>query len=147
MQLSNAVQGVRVSNAVAAGQTTITPGSGVDHSNAEGVLYQIAFGAITAGAVVTIKLQQSDDNGVTDDFSDVQGSLITVPDTASNKVFYLDGYKATKKFTKPIISRATQNAALDSIVALRYGLRNQPSVAHSTEGGRLALSGAIEGTP
>jgi len=140
------VKVVRHSNAVSAGTSTITPSGSIDLANADGVQFLVAFGTITGSAVTSIKLQQSSDNGSTDDFSDIAGSSISVPDTASNKVFVVDHFKPTKRYVKVIVSRGTQNAVLDGIFAVVYGTRNQPITADSTVGGTKQLSGAIEGT-
>jgi len=145
-QLSNSAKVIRHSNAVAAGTSTITPSGSIDLANAEGVMFLVAFGTITGSAVTSIKLQQSDDNGVADGFSDIVGTSLTVPDTASNKIFVVDHYKPTKRYVKVIVSRATQNAVLDGITAVVYGTRNQPITADSTVGGSEQHSGAIEGT-
>ena len=77
----------RVSNAVAAGTTDINSSS-VDMTAHDGVLFVVAFGAITATAVTSIKAQQSSDDGVADAWSDLAGTAVTVADTDDNKLAY-----------------------------------------------------------
>lgn len=123
----------RVSNAVAAGQTTITS-SAVDMSGFEGCCFQILFGTITTAGVQSIKIQQSSDDGSSDAYSDLEGTSITVADDQDNLVFLAEVSKPLKRYLKCIISRATQNSVVDGIVAIKYGPRTQPVVQGATVG-------------
>lgn len=147
MQLSKETKLTRHSPAVAAGTSLITPSGSIDMAGYEGCLFVASFGAITAGAVTSIKLQQSSDNGVADGFSDVAGSSVSVPDDGDNKVFYLDAYKPTKRYLKLLVVRGTQNAVLDSIMAIQYGPRTLPTTHDpaTVGGGELHIS-PTEGT-
>lgn len=147
MNLSKMTKITRHSVAVAAGSTAITPSGAIDMANFEGVMFMASFGAITAGAVTSIKIQQSDDDGASDAYSDLEGTSITVADDADDKVFYVDVFKPEKRYVKMIVSRATQNAVLDSILAMQYGPRKLPTIHDSTTvgGGEFHASPA-EGT-
>lgn len=137
----------RHSNAVAAGTTDITPSNGVDMAGFDGVLFVVAFGAITAGAVTSIKAQQSSDDGSSDTFADIAGTAVTVGDGDDDKVFYLDIVRPTERYVRIVVDRGTQNAVLDSIVATQYRARSKPTTHDSTTvGGGEVHIGAAEGT-
>lgn len=147
MNLSKEVKLLRHSNAVAAGTSDITPSAGVDTKEFEGCMFVVEFGEITADAVTSIKVQQSDDNGVADAYSDLAGTAVAVADSADNKVFYVDIYRPRKRYLKLIVDRATQNAVLDSILALLYGPRKLPTTHDSaTVGGGETHASPDEGT-
>jgi hypothetical protein len=146
MNLSKNVSGYRASNAVAAGTSTIN-GTAIDMQNYNGVMFLIAFGAITSGAVTSIKAQggaASDGS----DATDLAGTAITVADTDDNKVFLLDVYLPGYRYVRPVVLRATQNAVVDSITAIRYDGRNRPTAHDGTTFGtaKLVVSPAA-GTP
>jgi hypothetical protein len=130
-------------NTVAAGQTSLTSDA-IDMLLYECALIQIVFGTITGGAVTSIKLQHSDDNSA---WNDVKGSNITVADTSSNKVFEYDVFRPLKRYLRTVISRATQNSAIDGeYVMLFRGMQLAP-----TQGATIVstskLNGTATGTP
>ncbi len=135
---------VRVSNAVAAG-TSAANGTAVDMSGYEGVIFLVAFGAIVSGAVTSVKAQQGAASDGSDG-ADLEGSGVTVADTDDNKIVALDIYRPRQslgKYVRPVVSRATQNATIDSITAILYNGRNKPVALDST---LVALSKSI-GSP
>lgn len=133
MNLSNAAKATRVSNAVAAGQTAVNS-TGVDMKGFEAVQFVVAFGAITAGAVTSVKLQGSHD-GSTWTSSDLTGTGQTVADDADNKLFILDMAKPRYRYVRCVVSRATQNSVVDSIVAYQYQADKEPVAQDATVGG------------
>lgn len=116
---------VRVSNAQAAGVGAVN-GTAVDMQGYDGVLFLVAFGAIVAGAVTSVKAQQG---AVSDgsDAADLAGTGITVADDQDNKIAALDVYRPTGRYVRPVVSRATQNATIDSITAILYNGRSKPT--------------------
>lgn len=109
----------------AAGQTTITS-SAVNMAGFDGVCFVVPIGPITSGAVTSMKLQQSSDDGSSDNYSDVLGTSVTIADDDDNKLKYLDCYRPTKQYLKLVISRATQDATIGSVVAIQYDARTLP---------------------
>lgn len=118
----------RVSNAVAAGTSEIDSSS-VDMSNAEGVVFAVHFGTITAGAATSIKVQGSTDNS---SFTDLEGTSITIADTDDNKIALTEVVNPQYRYLRCVVLRATQNAVVDSISALKHGLRHKPATQPST---------------
>lgn len=146
MNLSKSISLARLSNAVAAGTTAITPTAGLDMEGYEGVLFIVPMGAITTGAVTDVKVQQSSDDGATDAYSDLAGSAFNVADSDDNQLVYIDVFRPQKRYVKPVVDRATQNAVVDGIIAIRYGARRLPAEMDTTVAGGLLLISPAEGT-
>lgn len=127
----------------AAGTSAIT-GSVLDLSQAEGALILVRFGAITSGAVTSIKFQHGDASDLSD-AADVTGTSQTIADTDDEKIFYIDISKPTKRYGRLYVSRATQNAVVSSAVAVIYGERSQPVTQPSGVSGE-AFASAVSGT-
>lgn len=121
----------RVLNAVAAGQTEQTS-SAIDMAGFEGCKIYAAFGAITTGSVVTVKLQQSSDDGSADAYSDLEGTSSAVADDRDNDLVVIDINRPTKRYLKVVIGRTTQNAVIDGVLAVQYGPRVMPTTDDST---------------
>lgn len=136
------IEQIATVTAGAAAQTAITS-SAVDTAGYEGVLFLVGFGAITAGGAQSIKVQQSSDDGGSDDYSDIEGTNQTVADDADNTSFRVDIHRPTKRYLKLIVSRATQNSTVGAIYALKYGARNRPVASQLTG---EAFTAPIEGT-
>lgn len=139
---------VRHSNAVAAGTTDIEPTNGIDTANFDGVMFIVAFGTITAGAVTVVKAQQSTAvDGTGDAFADITGSAISVADDDDNQVVLLDIQNPTNRYVRCVVDRGTQNAVVDGIVAVLYGGANKPTTHDATTvvGAEVHVS-AAEGT-
>jgi hypothetical protein len=134
------------SAAVAAGATDIVPPAGVDCTGFGGVTFVVAFGAIVTGAATTIKAQSSSDDGAVDTYDDIKGSMITVPDTADGKLFLLDITEPDEKFVKCIVGRATQNATVNSIIAILHTAKVRPVSQDSNVGATLSLISQPKGT-
>lgn len=91
-----------------------------------GVTFLVMFGAITATAVTTIKVQQSSDDAGADDYSDIEGTEQSVADDDDGKVFYVDVLNPDKRYLELVVTRATANAVIDGVIALQYGARRNP---------------------
>lgn len=126
--ISNQIKTTRVMNAVAAG-TTDQNSSSVDMSNFEGVRFIAAFGAITAGAVTSVKVAQSADDT---NWDDLLGSAVTVADDDDNQVVVIDVWRPIDRYIRCTIDRGTQNAVIDGVIAEQYGARVLPTTDDST---------------
>ena len=148
MNLSETTKLVRHSAAVAAGATTITPSAGVDMKGFDSCLFVAAFGAIVAGAATSIEVHQSSDDGVTDGYSSLAGSKVTVADDQDGKLAYVDVVQPLKRYVMLVVNRATQNATLDGIVAILSGPKSVPTThdAASVVAGSKTLPSPAEGT-
>ncbi len=114
-----------------AGSSAVTSDA-IDMAGFEGVKLYIGFGAIVSGAVTSVKVQQSSDDGSSDAYSDLEDSSVTVADDDDNKVVVIDIFRPRKRYLKVVTSRATQNATVDFLVAVQYGARKEPTSDDST---------------
>lgn len=129
MNRANSEKTVRALNGVAAG-TTAQTSSAIDTQGYEGVKLYSLFGAITSGAATSVKVQQCDTSGGT--YADLEGTSVTVADDDDNQVVVHDIYRPRERFLKVVISRATQNAVIDGVVAVLYGAAKQPTTDDAT---------------
>lgn len=138
--LSEGVKVVRHSSSVAAGTTDVEPSNGVDTQGFAGVMFVIAFGAIVAGAVTSIKAQQSTEvDGSSDTFADIAGTAQTVADDDDEKVFIIDIRNPAERYVRAVVDRGTQNAEVDSITAFLYGADELPTTHDATTVGGSEL--------
>ena len=146
MNFAKMSSAIRVSNAVAAGTTTVNSGE-IDMQNFESCLIIFAFGAITAGAATSVKAQQSSDDAVGDAYADLEGTNITVADDDDNQFAVLEITNPRERYVRGVISRATQNAVVDGIFVLRFGAKKLPAVDDSaTVVASLTVVSPDEGT-
>lgn len=114
------VKVVKISDPVAAGTTAVTSDA-IDMAGYEGAIVLGAFG--TAAANNVCKLQQSSDNGVADDYSDLEGSL-TAPG-ASDEDFAISVVRPTKRYLKAVAARGT-STTLENMWAILFGPKAKP---------------------
>jgi len=133
------------SAAVAAGQTDITPSTPISMNDGahEGCLFYVLFGAITAGGVQSVEIHSSATSGGTYAI-DAAGSAVVVADTDDNKIVVCEIYRPTNPFLKCIVKRATQDSAINGILAIQYGGRRPNQTPGSTIAGRSASLGGTE---
>ncbi len=133
----------RVSNAVAAGTSAINS-TGVDMTGYDGVTFLVGFGAITSAAVTSFNAAQGDTLGGA--YVDLTGTAQSVADDDDNQIWALTIHRPGDRFVRCEVARATQNAVLDFIVAVRY--RGDHPVTHdaTTVGGTELHISPIEGT-
>jgi hypothetical protein len=132
MNLSKAAKLTRVSAAVAAG-TTDVESTAVDMKGFDGVQFTVLFGAITASAVTSVKLQGSHDGSTwTGVNGDLLGSGQAVADDADGKAFILDLYRSQFRYVRCVVDRGTQNAVVDGIIAQQYNADKEPVTHDAT---------------
>lgn len=130
MNLAPNISISRVMDAQAAGATNVNSAV-VDMQGYDGVMFLAAFGAIVSGAVTSIKAQQGQASNLSD-AADLAGTSITVADTDDNKVAVLDIYRPQERYVRVAVLRATQNATVDGVIAIRYKGRKAPAVLDAT---------------
>jgi len=135
---------VRHSNTVAAGVSTITPGTAIDMQNFESVLFIAEFGAIVAGGVTSIEAHQSAASG--SGFTALLGTLVSITDAQDNKVLALEVVKPRERYVKCVVNRATQNATLEGITAILTGPKKLPTTQDATVAASEAHTSPAEGT-
>lgn len=116
---------VKALNLSAAGTSTLTS-SAIDTLGYEGCVFVLQTGGITAGAVTSLKLQQSSDDAGSDDYSDILGSSQAIADDDDNELFVVPVHRPGKRYLKLVVSRATQNAEIGGVTAILYGPERKP---------------------
>lgn len=145
----NLSKNVKITQAItptngAAGTTDIN-GVTLDMQGYDGVLMIFTMGAITGGAVTSIKAQQGAASNLSD-AADLAGTGQTIADTDDEKVFYIDLYRPAKRYVRGVVDRGTQNAVVASATYIQYKGKKCPVAAHGTNvSGELHISPA-EGT-
>ncbi len=126
MNSANGEKTIRVMNGVVAG-TSAQTSSAIDTAGFDGVKIYSLFGAITSGAATSVKVQQSSDDASADAYADLLGTSVTVADDDDNQVVVHDIYRPRERYLKVVISRATQNAVIDGVVAVLYNASKEPT--------------------
>jgi len=123
--------------------TTAINGTAIDSANAEGVLFVVRMGAITSGAVTSVKAQHSDVSG--SGYEDIADTNQAIADTADDSLVCIDLRRPAKRYVRIVVSRATQNAVVADATAMVYGARSQP-VTQPAGTALEAFSDAASGT-
>ena len=127
MNLSRFGKVTRVSNAAAAATTDVTSSS-VDMQGFDSVTFYVAMGAIVSGAATSIHAEQSADDS---SFADLAGTNITIADDDDNQVAILEIEQPSDRYLRVVVDRATQNATVDSIIAVQTKANKEP-VTHDS---------------
>lgn len=126
---------IRVSNAVAAGTSTVDSDP-VDATGAESVEFLVCWGAIVSGGVQSVKAQQGQVANMSD-AADLANTAQAVADTDDNKVTRMEVIRPQEKYLRARVLRATQNSAIDAIIAILRFPKVRPIVQDAT----------VQGTP
>lgn len=135
----------RCLNAVAAG-TSEQAGASVDMSDFEAVTFVAAFGAITASATTGMKVQQSDDDGGADDWTDLEGSAQAITPTDDDKIVAVEVVRPLKRYLRPVVTRGVANAVIDGVIALQTHPRKPPVAQSASVAGSKVMVSPAEGT-
>jgi hypothetical protein len=128
-----------------AGTTDLTT-EGVDTLGYENVVFKVAFGAITSGAVTSVKLQQSSDDAATDAYSDIAGSAQTVADDDDNQIVMIEVHRPLKRYLCAVVDRGTQNAVVDYMEAILFNGAQVPITADTLVCSQEVLISPAEGS-
>jgi hypothetical protein len=127
---------IRHSNAVADGQTAITPTASIDMQGYERCTFVVAWGAIAPTGVQSIEVHQSSaSDGSGDAFTALLGSKVVVTDADDNKLTTVEIYRPRERYLKCVVNRGTADSAIDGIVALL-----------SNKGGRFVTDATVSGS-
>ena len=125
MNISQGMKIERHSNAVAVGTSTITPTNGINRAGFGTCLFAVLWGSITDAP--SIKVQQSDDDGDADAYSDLLGSSVAVLATDDDKITWVEVSNSSKKWLKLIVTRGgATGSVVDGIVALLTDYYREP---------------------
>ena len=147
--MGNLIEQVKISQVItptngAAGTSDINS-SILDMSGFQGVAFVVTMGAITSGAVTSIKVQQGAAADMSD-AADLEGSAQTIADTDDEKVFVSDVFRPRERYVRLVVDRGTQNAVVSAANALQYGPMKTPVSAHGTGVNAEQFVSPAEGT-
>lgn len=122
----------------------------VDTLGYDGVAFIALVGAVTSTGSFAMKAQQSSDNAVADDYSDIEGSLQTFVDK-SNQMVGISIHKPQKRYVAAAYQRTVANVVLSGIIAVLYRGGHLPveqitAAAGGFAGTPLQLNSPAEGT-
>jgi len=144
MNLLHEVKVTRVQNAAAVGTTTLTS-SAVDMANWDGVMFVLAFGAITDGTPA-VKARQGQLSNMSD-AADLAGTLTAGAITDDTKLLALDIYRPLERYVDAQIVRGgATGAVVDGMIAIQYRGRVKPPVQDATVAASEAHTSPVEGT-
>lgn len=139
---------VKIVNAIAPADgvaaTSDINGAILDMAGFEGVLAVITFGAITSGAVTSIKMQQ-DTAAAMGGAADLTGTGQTIADTDDEKTFYIDLHNPEERYVRLVVDRGTQNAVVASAIYIQYGAKAKATTQGTNVSGE-SFSRIAEGT-
>lgn len=110
-QLTKAVKTVVVGTGTVAGTTAVNLTT-VDTLGYAGYRICVLLGTLTAGQVTSLKVQEfeTDTSG---SYADVTGAVTAAAaDADGGKLLILEVYKPQKRWIRPVVNRATQNAVI-----------------------------------
>ena len=94
--------------------------TGVEMAGASAVRFIAAIGAVVAGAATTLIAEDSDDDST---YAAITGATVTIADDDDNKLAILDVRNINKKkYIRCTVTRATQNATVEAVIAERYNV-------------------------
>lgn len=146
MNLTSDIKTVVAKAAVAAGSTDITDATVIDTAGYEGVRFIFLFGTLTSGTITSVGVAGKDENTPAAGTDDLEGTKITVADTESGKAFIVDIAKPTKRYLRPFVKCATQNAVLNGIIAELYSPRGKPATKDATVSAQEIHASPAKGT-
>ncbi len=137
--LTNKVATIRGHAPVAAGLTAVSDSAVIDMQGYDSVRIIVGFGALTASAVTSVKVQEADAKAsatALTNGADLEGSNVAVADSEGSKLVIIDIVKPQKRYLQPVIGRGTANAVVDLVIYELYGARKLPvtqdgTVSHS----------------
>ncbi len=146
MNLSKNCKAQRVSNAVGVGTGTVVS-STVDTQGFEGVMFLVAFGAITDGTP-NIQGRQGQQSNMSD-AATLAGTDVAMADADDNDIGILDIYRPAERYVDcQVVRGGATGCVIDSITAILYGPRKIPTVHDSATVPQVETHvSPAEGTP
>jgi hypothetical protein len=122
----------RVMNAVAAG-TSEQKSSVLDMAGFDSVCFILALGTVTDASVVTATIYENTASSTSSPAPVTSGVVATLTaSTDSNHLLVTEVIQPVKEFVFLDITRVTQNAAIDSVIAIQFNAKNKPVTQPAT---------------
>ncbi|MEM8682883.1 MAG: hypothetical protein AAGF72_05585 [Pseudomonadota bacterium] len=117
----------RVEPSAPAGQTTLISDV-VDMLGFDGVTFVAMLGDVTSGSTLTLQAQQGDEADGSDatDVPTAAASFVADISDADNGLLAVEVFRPTKRYLRTTLSRESQNAVVDGILAVRSQSNEAP---------------------
>lgn len=134
-----------VNNGESAGTGT-TNCSEVDMAGYDSVTFIALIGTIVATGTVDMKVQQDTATGMAS-AADLEGTKVSYTSDDDNKLAIVEVVRPQERFVRAVIVRATANATIQGVIAIKRNAKNKPTSQSSSHvvASELHLSPA-EGT-
>jgi hypothetical protein len=130
-----------LSSGIAAASGVTETSAAVNMAEDQAVLFAVCLGTVNAGGGGVIKVQASNDNGVSDPFTDVAGSGQQFSAANSGQAFVTDIYRPQKQFLQvSLVLNGGGTTTVQSIFALQYHVGVAPEVPGTNVAGVVWLS-------
>ena len=117
---------------IAAAASADRNGAILDMTGYRGVLMCVKFGAITTGAVTSIKAQQDTAVGM-GGAADLLGTAMAVADDDDDQLFIIDLYEPTERYVRLVVDKDASNTTVETATYIQYGARNRPTTPTVTD--------------
>lgn len=136
MNLSKSTKLTRVANSAVAATTDVTS-SVLDMSGFDGVMFFAMLGDVTSGSVLQLTVKQNTANSTSSPTPTAitGGATTSVTAGASNYdngVLMVDVFRPQNRYVFAVLSRGTQNAVVDGIIAIQYMASHRPTIQDAT---------------
>jgi hypothetical protein len=123
---------VKVHNGAGAG-TSAQTSTHVDMTGFDGVMFIADLGTVTDNCVLTLKAQDGAKSDNTDQ-ADISGATTAAftAATSSNTAIVLDVVEPQKQYVRAVLGRTTQNAVLNTIIAILYRAKSKPTAVDAS---------------
>lgn len=127
--MDNFVKDVKVivcSNGAAAGVTQVNSAI-VDAFGFDEVVFMASVGAVTAGSVMALQMQDSNDNAATN-MANIGGNAAVTDSggATSNSVMIVDAVNVQKRYVRATFAPTVQNAVLNQIICVLRRAKSMP---------------------
>jgi len=144
--LINGIKLTKVMDSQAAAQTN-RDSDIIDMQGYDGVMFLASFGVLIENGTLELVVDQNTANS-TSGMAELTGTVThTCGASDSESMLAIDVYKPRKRYLRCGIEIGTQNAEIDSVIAIQYGAHNRPITQSTDANGVLGseiLTGAAE---
>jgi hypothetical protein len=117
--------------------TTDVEGDSIDMKGFGSVCFIVSFGALTTGAITSVKVQQSDDAaGSPDGWSDLLGTSVSIADSQDDHAVAVEVIEPRKRYVRCYVDLGTANAVINR----GFTILANSKVAPVTESATVAKS-------
>ena len=119
-------------NAVAAGTSTQTSAAALDMAGYEGCIFIASLGTVTDTSALALTVLGVATNVVSGGVAVTGAAASFTALTSSNTMLVVDVIRPATRYLYVTLARATANAVINCIIAIRYRARNKPVTLDAT---------------